>query len=428
MKIKNLSKLASTNPRRAALEILEAGLEAIDSEKIIKESLRLEKDTLFIKGEEFSLSEINRLVVVGIGKCSSDAAFAVEQVLGDRITEGMVVDVSSSKSLKKIKPHQGDHPLPTEKNVNFTKKIIELLNSLGKDDMVLFIVSGGGSTLLCQPHNFTCYQESELVDYLIRAGAVIQEINTIRKHISLARGGHLAKYAYPAKAVSLIFSDVPGDNMEFIASGPTVKDSTTIADAKKVFEKYKVWEKSGFPPENLIETPKEDKYFTNVKNFLLVSNHTALEAMRAKAASLKFSAQIYTDCLTGEAYQAARQISDDLEKVEAKTALLYGGETTVTVEGKGKGGRNQELALGALKFIGDKDLVISLASDGHDNSDSAGAICDIITKRNARKLKLDVDKYLADNDSYTFFKKTGDFIDTGHTGSNVMDLIVALKE
>ncbi|MHC4397696.1 MAG: glycerate kinase type-2 family protein, partial [Planctomycetota bacterium] len=403
-------------------------LEAIDSEKIIKTAMRLEKDSLLIKGEKISLSEINRLIVVGVGKCSSDAAFAVEKILGSRISEGIVIDVSCTKSLKKIKPLEGDHPLPTEKNVNFTKQIIELLKGLKENDLVLFIVSGGGSTMLCQPQNFTCQQESGLVDYLIKTGATIQEINTIRKHISLARGGHLAKYAYPARAVSLIFSDVPGDSLEFIASGPTVKDSTTVQDAKKVFEKYKVREKSGFSPKNLIETPKEAKYFENVKNFLMVSNRTALKAMLAKASSLNFSTRIYTDSLTGEARLIGRQIAGDLEKVDGKTALLYGGETTVTVKGKGQGGRNQELALSALKFTNDKDLIISLASDGHDNTDSAGAICDIITKRNAKKLKLDIDKYLNDNDSYHFFKKTEDFIDTGHTGSNVMDLMVALKE
>jgi glycerate-2-kinase len=245
--------------------------------------------------------------------------------------------------------------------------------------------------------------------------------------LSLARGGFLAKYVYPAKVIALIFSDVPSNKLEFIASGPTIKDTTTVDDAKNILKKYKVESQIGFNIDFLIETPKQDKYFKNVENILFLSNKEALKAMADYARSLKYRAKIKTDQLKGEAQQIGRQIAFDIKKEKNKTVLIYGGETTVKIIGKGKGGRNQELALSALRFIDNNELVIAFASDGKDNSLVAGAIADIFTKKKAKKLNLDIEKYLANNDSYSFFQKTGDFVKTGDTGSNVSDLIIALK-
>jgi glycerate-2-kinase len=428
MKIKNSQALMQNKLRKAAIKILEAGLEAIDTENVIKKTVRLEDGILFINDKKIDLTQKNRLIVVGIGKCSMDSAAALEEILGDRINDGMIIDVKCDRPLKYIKTREGDHPLPTDRNVNYTKEMINLLDGLGEDDLVLIVVSGGGSTLLCQPQNFTHQEESKIIKYLLNAGATIQEINTVRKHISLARGGHLAKYAWPAEVVSLIFSDVPGDDMEFIASGPTVKDTTTIKDAQRIIKKYNVEEKSNFSDDNLIETPKEDKYFKKVTNMLVISNLTALKAMAQKAGQLGFEPEICTSYLIGEARIVGRNIAEELNTFRPKTALLYGGETTVTVKGKGTGGRNQELVLGAIPFIKKGWLISSLASDGWDNTDAAGAIYDIITKEKAEKLGLDSEKFLTNNDSYNFFQKTGDFIKTGHTGSNVADLVIAMKE
>ncbi|MCL5017170.1 MAG: DUF4147 domain-containing protein [Patescibacteria group bacterium] len=426
MKIKNFKKLAVTEDRKKLLDIVEAGLEAIDTKKVILNSIKIENEKLLIQGHSFSLKTAERIFVVGIGKCSLEAGAALEKILGKRLAGGMVLDVHEGE-LKKIKAYTGDHPLMSPRNIATTKKIIELLSGLTEKDLVIFVISGGGSALLCQPKNFTWAEESSVVDALIHAGANIQEMNTVRKHLSLARGGFLAKYAYPARVVSIIFSDVIGNNLEFIASGPTIKDTTTLEEARAVMKRYDIQKKCGFSPDNLIETPKESKYFEKVKNILLVSNRTALEAMSEKATQLGYISKIMTDNLSGEAYKVGENILGDLSREAAKTVLLYGGETTVKVRGKGKGGRNQEVALSALRRIGPGQVLSSVASDGKDNTDHAGAICDIISKDKADHKKMDAERYLKDNDSYEFFKKTGDFIRTGDTGSNVADIIIAIN-
>jgi len=372
-----------------------------------------------VKNESFPLNSFERVFFVGVGKCALEAGAAVEGILGERLSDGIILDVHRGE-LKKIKTFGGTHPLPSIENERATRAIIGLLEGATGKDLVIFAISGGASTLLCQPQDLTCDEEGEIFRMLMRQGAAIEEINTVRKHLSLARGGYLAKHAYPAKVLSLIFSDVPGDDLEFVASGPTVKDITTVADAKKVFEKFGLEKTHG-----LIETPKEDKYFEKVKNILLISNKTALEAMAAKARTSGFTPEICTDCLRGEAREEGEKIMAALHKSKPGAALLYGGETTVTVRGNGKGGRNQELALSALHFVKDGEILVSIASDGWDNGEAAGAICDKITKEKAGN--LDVEDYLARNDSYAFFEKTGAQIMTGETGSNVSDLIIAIK-
>lgn len=427
MKIKNFPDLAKNEFRKKALEIVEAGLASIDTRKIIKENVRIENDELVIRKERLFLKDLKRIFVVGIGKCSLEAAAALEENLKDRIDGGIVVDVRDGTSLRKINFYQGDHPFPSEKNVEAAKQIIELLDKAEKNDLVIMIVSGGGSTLLCQPRNFTPRQESKVVKCLFGAGATIQEINTVRKHLSLARGGNLAKYAYPARVISLIFSDVPGNDPEIIASGPTVKDTTTKKDAEKIMEKYKLESECGLNRDALMETPKDEKYFEKVDNIILVSNKIALEAMAQKAKESGWNPKIITDRLSGEAENAGRDMVKNLDAAEPKEIFFYGGETTVTVAGLGKGGRNLTLALSALRFMKKDEMIIAVASDGYDNTDFAGAVCDAITKEKAEKMKLDAEKHLKENDSYRFFEQTGDYILTGYTGSNVSDLILAIK-
>ena len=422
-KIKNFSEVGITTLRRNSLEIIAAGLNAIDTEFAIKNNVQLQGEILAIKEETIALDGINNIFVVGIGKCALSAARALEEILGERLTDGVAIDVRGGE-LKKIKIFKGDHPYPSLKNVEATNAVMTLISKLKSNDLVIFVISGGGSTLLCQPTNFKYEAEIKLMGYLFKKGADIFEINTIRKHISLARGGQLAKYAYPANIVSLIFSDVPGDNLEFIASGPTVRDTTTIEDAKKILQKYG----SDFPLATLVETPKDDKFFAKSKTILIVNNETALEAMREKAEALGYSAKIVTNELQGEAREAAREIENALNEEERNVVLLYGGETTVTVGIDGKGGRNQELALSALSYLKENQFVVALASDGRDNTDFAGAIADALTKTKARKFGLDAKESLAGNNSYDFFSKTGDYILTGDTGSNVSDLIIAIND
>jgi len=427
MKIRNFDALAKTHLRRLALEIAEIGLHAIDTKKVIQKNVRVEDNELFVAQEKIPLKSIKRIFVVGVGKCSLEAGAALEKILGERINGGIILDVREGK-LQRIRTFTGTHPLPSIQNINATRQIIFLLSELKKDDLVIFIISGGGSTLLCQPLNLTYEDEAVLLKHLFKVGADIYETNTIRKHLSLARGGYLAKYAYPAKVISLIFSDVPGNKLEFVASGPTIKDTTTVKDAEKITKKYDLEKKCNFKTRELIETPKDKKYFENVKNILMVSNKIALEAMAKKAVEFDFKPKIVTANLTGEARDVGREIARHLNKIGSKNILLYGGETTVTIKNQGRGGRIQELCLSALRFIKEGRIIIGVASDGRDNTEFAGAIADALTKENAKNVGLDPEKHLEENDSYNFFSKTGDFVLTGDTGSNVSDLIIAIKD
>lgn len=426
-KIKNFSSLAITPLRKSALEIAEAGLNAIDTKSVIRRNIQLEGDTLTVKHRKFSLKDMERVFVVGIGKCSLEAAVELEGILGERLSGGIVLSVYQRK-LRRIKTYKGTHPLPSEENIEATAEIISLLKELTEKDLVIVIVSGGGSVLLSQPKNFTLAEEIKVIDYLLKSGADIQKINTVRKHLSLARGGFLAQYAYPARIISLIFSDTPGVNMEFVASGPTIMDSTVIADTEKILKEYDVLKNCGLEKLKLIETPKEAKYFKKSDNMLLVSNKIALEAMAEAAKQKDFAVRDMLAAFSREARDFGEQVIKELKNHPSKSVLLYGGESTVKVRGKGKGGRNQELALSALRFVKEGQVLVAVASDGRDNGTVAGAICDIIGKEKAKNLGLDIEKYLKNNDSYTFFSETGDYLITGDTGSNVSDLIIAIKE
>ncbi|MBU6141558.1 DUF4147 domain-containing protein [Patescibacteria group bacterium] len=430
MRVKNYTTLAKTALRKDALGILEAGLDAIETTKVVKDAVDFRDDQLFIQGKKVSLKGVKRVFVVGIGKCALEAGATIERILGDRLAGGIVLDVQGRK-LHRITSLVGTHPFMSETNIDVTREIINLLKDMRKDDLVLFLVSGGGSALLCQPGNFTCQDEVTIVRCLFAAGVPIKEMNTIRKHLSYARGGWLAKYAYPARVISLIFSDVPGDDIEFIASGPTVRDTTTIADAKKLLNKYLIWKKCYLQPLSLIETPKEKKYFTKVTNQIVVSNKTALIAMKAEARRRGYRAIIKTATLAGEAKDLGPKIAKALAKERPRTVLLYGGESTVALIHKpGKGGRNQELVLAALPYLKKGHCLISFDTDGKDNTDVGGAIGDVRTVRAAESLRLDPARYLAtqENNSYFFFQKAKDFIRTGNTGANVSDILIAIKE
>ncbi len=430
MRVQNYKMIATTALRKDALGILEAGLDAIETSKVIKDTVVFRDEQLFIRGKKISLKGIRRIFVIGIGKCALEAGAAIERILGDRLAGGIVLDVQGKK-LHRITSLVGTHPFMSEINIDVTREIIDLLKDMRKDDLVLFLISGGGSALLCQPGNFTCRDEVTIVRCLFAAGVPIEEMNTIRKHLSYARGGWLAKYAYPARVISLIFSDVPGDDTEFIASGPTVRDTTTVADAKKFLDKYRIWSKCFLRPVSLIETPKEKKYFTKVTNAVVVSNTTALTAMKTEAQRRGYRAVIKTATFAGEAKRLGPKIAKELAKEKPKTVLLYGGESTVTLINKpGKGGRNQELVLAALPYLTKGQCLLSFDTDGRDNTDFGGAIGDLRTVRTAETLRLDPTNYLAaeENNSYFFFQKVKDYIRTGNTGSNISDIIIAIKD
>jgi glycerate-2-kinase len=427
-KIKNFDSLNQTELRKQALLIAEAGLEAIDTFKVIENNLNLEGNLIKINNQKLEIDKFKRIFVFTIGKSALIAAKAIENILKEKITDGFAFYIGEENfKLSKIEAFKGTHPHPSDINVLGSKKLIQKLKNLTENDLVIFVISGGGSALLCLPSDDNFLTEVEIFNILTRNGANIIELNTLRKHLSLARGGFLSYYSYPAKVISLIFSDVLGNDLQFISSGPTILDKTTINDAQKILEKYNVYNFINQSQIHLIETPKDEKYFSNVSNILALSNNLALEAMAKKALELGFSPHIKTNELSGEAKEKAIEILNELKKYPSNTALLYGGETTVTISGRGRGGRNLEMVLAAGFYIEDNELFLAFDSDGRDHGEFAGAIADKITKKIILENQEEAKMYLLNNDEYPFFEKFGNYLYTGDTGSNVSDLIIVLK-
>lgn len=414
MIIKNFSALSLNERRKIVLEITNNGLEALNYEKTLK---KIDFDFL---------RQYKNIYLIGFGKGSAE----ISKVLTEKInvTEGYVIDLTQPENLpSKIKFFQGTHPLPSQTNFEFTKKIIERFeNKLTKEDLVIVIVCGGGSAMLVQPKDLEKF--IKVNQELLKSGANIYEMNIIRKHLDRVKGGGLAKILYPAKVLSLIVSDVPGNDLAIIASGPTVKDLSTKEEAWQIVQRFNL----SVNYEELQETPKDDLFFENVDNKLILSNLTALEAMKEKAAEFNLEAKILTDNLKGEVSEVAELLLKEIENFK-ENILLAGGETTVQVKGKGNGGRNQELVLWFLKYAYFEKktyfnpLIISINSDGWDNTEFAGGIGDEITVRRAKKLNLNVENFLKENNSFEFFKKTGQGILTGRLPVNVADLILVMR-
>lgn len=434
--IKNFDELAITENRKMALQVIEAGIDAIDTKKAINNFVKLSGNFLHINLEKFDLSKFKNIKVVGFGKSSCESALALEEILGDKIKVGAVACINKTET-KHIETFVGTHPRPSLQNNEAGKKIYEIVKDSKEDDLIIVLVSGGGSSLLCYGED-ECTQSAKLYDSFLKTGKTISEMNTVRKHLSILKGGGLAKLAYPATVIGLIFSDVPGDVFLDVASGPTYKDETTVKDAQKIIDE------NNLGAFDLIETPKEDKYFKKVHNFVLVSNRTAVEAMKEEARDLGLVTKIVSYNLYDEVSMILRKIvkiknkntfSNRLKKWctgnQNEIVLAAGEPSIVLKEDKniGKGGRNTQLSLLALKEFKDKGSVfISFASDGMDNSDAAGAVVDVETLRKAEEQNLSIDKYLENYDSYNFFLKTGDLIITGPTGANVSDLMLLLTK
>ena len=418
--IKNFEELSTTENRKMALEIIEAGLEAINTQNVISSNIVLKENILSVQGKNFDLNKYKRIKVIGFGKSSCDAALALEKILGSKISGGAVIGLSKI-SCEYVETFAGTHPRPSPVNIIAGQKIYQTIEDSNEEDLIIALVSGGGSALLCSTEN-ECEQGSKLYDSFLKSGKTISEINTVRKHISLLKGGGLAKLAYGATIIGLIFSDVPGDAFENVASGPTYKDNTTIADAEKIISENNLGD------FNLIETPKEDKYFEKVHNFVLVSNKIAVEAMAKKAQELNLEVNIVSTDLYDEMGVAIKKIFSN--KKENSISLAAGEPSIVVLKSGGEGGRSLHMGLLAIKekLIDENSTFIPFASDGMDNSDVAGAIIDKSTLEKIEKLGLNVEDYLKRFDSYGFFKETGDMIMTGPTGANVSDLMILLTK
>ncbi len=431
MIIKNFEKLATSNLRRQLLSITEEGYKSINTTEAVKKAVRISKNRLIVQNKEFLLNKFNRIFVFAFGKAALESSDALKAVLGDRVFKGLVIDVAQTPNNTKDDGKQNNwiyfqatHPNVSEQNVKAAKETLKIINELKEDDLVICSISGGGSAIFEIPYNIDFELAAKIFKVMTKGGATIAELNTVRKHTSLVKGGQLAKHFYPATIINLVFSDVPGDDLSVIASGPLVKDKTTVRDAHELLQKFDVLRQLKLNKIELIETPKEDMFFKKITNFLVVSPKVALRAMKERAEVLGYEVKIYDDRFQGE----ARVIGSKAVEASKKGQCVLGaGESTVKILGQGKGGRNQEMALSALLSIGENQVFGSFASDGHDFTDCAGAIVDSSTKLRANNLGLNISGYLNNNDSFTFFEAVGDHVITGLTGSNIADFFVCLK-
>jgi glycerate 2-kinase len=422
--IKNYDTLASNDNRKVVLELAEAAFASVAPNEVFKQNLSLIDNVLKIQNKSYDLTQFDRVMLLGFGKGSAGNAKRIEETLGDRLTDGFVNDVVEDEHFQKIHYTKGTHPLPSQENFTFTNNAIEHFENITEKDLVIVITCGGGSVLFEAPRELSLDQMISVNKALLDSGANITEMNIVRKHLSKVKGGGLAKILYPATVVNLIFSDVPGNDLTVIASGPLVKDPTNLADAKGVYDKYHL-EKSGvFTPDDFVETPKEDKYYEKVSNILMLSNLTALNAMEKLAREKGYTVHVMSDRLQGDAHTLGKQLIDE---TGAGEILIAGGESTIKITGHGKGGRNQALVLSQLETLPDNVVLASFGSDGWDFYELAGAIADTDTKKKAEEMNLDPKTFLDDDNSYEFWDKTGDGIRTGHLDSNVSDLYIVLK-
>lgn len=451
-----------------AERIFRAALEAVKPEKLIRENIVRREDGIEIQGDRIEMSSFDRIYLVSFGKAARAMAEGFMGIAGDYIDRGIVVSPEErSPGFNKLRYHGASHPLPDKRSVRAGQEIISLAEEATERDLVIVLISGGGSSLVCLPADgLSLEDKKEVTEGLLRAGADIRELNAVRKHLSGIKGGRLAGAAFPASVVSLVISDVIGNDLESIASGPTFWDSSTFQDAGEVLKKYKVWEKAAQPVKRIIEAgmtgqieetlKKGDPVFSRIRTYIVGDNLTALQAAKKEAGECGLKAIIMTASDQGEARAAAKNYVSFLNSIACSTkgtakplCFLAGGELTVTVKGKGKGGRNTEFVLAAfaemvrqegterkekpvaspfagcgLRGAGTVDwLVASLGTDGRDGpTNAAGAWAGPKTCDAAGAFGLDPESFLGNNDSYTFFEKTGGLIITGPTDTNVMDI------
>jgi glycerate 2-kinase len=427
-----------------ALRILGAALKAADPTEAVLRHIRLNGEILIAGRRRYALKTFRNVYVIGAGKAGPAMALAIERVLGKRITGGFLnVKDASNARLRRIELNESGHPIPDANGEQGARRIAQIAQDAGPDDLIVCLISGGASALLPLPAApVTLKQKQEATQLLLNCGADIQELNCIRKHISLVKGGQLARLAYPATVLTLILSDVIGDDLDAIGSGPTVPDRSTFAGARAILEKYGIQDKVPHQVRERLsadapETPKPgDKIFDRVQNLVVGSNRLAVDAASSEARMLGYRPLILSTFIEGETRDVARvhaaiakEVRAAAHPVKPPACIISGGETTVTIHGNGLGGRNQEFALAAaIDIDGLKDvLILSAGTDGIDGpTDAAGAFADGSTIERANAAGLDASKYLANNDSYHFFERLGDLIKTGPTGTNVADIRLIL--
>ncbi|RFM25801.1 glycerate kinase type-2 family protein [Deminuibacter soli] len=447
---KNNSTIQQSNnpaiiPRSDAITIFNAAIAAVQPGRLMQQHLVANGEAVVIAGHVLPRAAFSKLYVIGAGKAAAAMAVAAEAVLGSLITGGLVTTkYAHALPTQKIQVREAAHPVPDESGVQAVRETIQLLSKVTAQDVVLCLISGGASALWCDvPASLTLEAIQTTFDLLIKSGAGIHEINTVRKHLSGIKGGQLLRYCNGARVFSLIISDVPGDAPEVIASGPTVADTTTFHDAYAVLDKYRLlpqlpaavvqYLQKGLLNE-IADTPKPgDVLLQHVVNTIVGSNHLALQAAAAQARLLHYHTHIVPHLVTGETTTAAAELVQMAATYTGikPICILQGGETTLQVTGNGKGGRNQHFVLAALQQIAVQQLknvlILSGGTDGTDGpTNAAGAVADTGTLQQAAAKKLRLQQYLHEHDAWHFFDAAGGLLVTGPTQTNVMDIMMAL--
>lgn len=417
--IKNSTELCTTAQREDAVAIIEAGLEAIDTVAVLRTAVTVTDGVLRVGGKSYVLDEYEKVFIIGFGKVSCTAARTLETILAGQVDAGAVIGVKEQVCAV-VDTYAGTHPLPSSVNYTATKHIEALAKQATERDLVLVVVSGGGSALLCSSMG-ECEQGSKLFASFLSSGGTIEEMNTVRKHISTLKGGGLAAVLHPATVIGLIFSDVPGGDLAAVASGPTFYDESTKEDAADIIARYSLGEYT------LQETPKDESLFERVHNVAIVSNELALAAMARRARELGYDTAVHSSMFYGTPEEVVGLVT---AHTAPATALLIGGEPRLTIPDgcTGKGGRNDYVALATLDSLAPGQLVASVASDGRDNTEAAGALVDGATNAAADAKAIRAAEYTECLNSYPFFEEVGGHIKTGVLESNVSDLLLILNK
>ena len=434
--------------REDARAIFRTGLAAVAPGTAIRAHCRRDGDRLHVGSRIYSLSGYKNIWIIGTGKAAAAMARALEDLLEDRVHSGLItVKYDHLEPLRTVRIIEAGHPVPDENGCTGAREILSLAQAAGPHDLVFCLISGGGSALMPLPgKGLTLTDKQATSRVLLSCGASIHEMNTIRKHLSAIKGGHLAAAVYPAELCTLILSDVVGDDLDIIASGPTVADPGTFQDALAIIKRYSIANRL---PEAVIqyltdgvageisESPKQTaKCFDRAYHLIVGSNRQCVQAARREAEIRGYQTLVLSSLMEGETRDVARvhgamgrEILASGNPIASPACLISGGETTVTLKGKGRGGRNQEFALAAaLDIEGTREVVIlSGGTDGTDGpTDAAGAIADGHTTTRAKAAGMDPWRHLVDNDAYPLFERLGDLLLTGPTNTNVMDLRLVL--
>ena len=423
------------NPRQHALQIFRAALDAADPYQAVLTHVKFDGRTLKTGPHRYRLADFDRIQIIGAGKASAAMAHAIERALGRRVAGGLINVPDGNKTrLRRIELHPAGHPIPDDRGAEGARRVLEIAREAGPRDLLIALISGGASAMLPVPAPpLTLKDKQALTKQLLDSGATIHEMNAVRKHLSLIKGGQLAQAAFPAALLTLMISDVAGDDPEVIGSGPTVPDASTVGDAVQILKKYGL----RVPSEALHETPKPgDPSLARARHRIIASNRQAIDEAARRARELGYHALVLSTTIEGETREIAsmhariaREVLESGRPARRPACLLSGGETTVTAPGDGKGGRNQEFVLAAALALGSAGpvTILSAGTDGIDGpTDAAGAIADSSTLARAAALGLDARAFLDHHDSYRFFEPLGALLKTGPTGTNVADVRILL--